>query len=139
MKIQGHWLPTLFLMLGSVAQLSLGQSADIKVKVPFAFNVAQAQLPAGAYVLSSASGKIAIRDSQGKTVAMALANKADRERADKAARAIFECYGDRCFLSQFWSAGGNEGARLVRSSVEIKIAAKQTGQYFAVMASPAQQ
>jgi hypothetical protein len=137
--MQQRWLSSLLVILSAITLPTFGQSLDLHVKIPFPFNVGQAQLPAGDYVLSSTSDKIAIRDSQGKTVAMALANRGGRQGTDNRGKAMFECYSDRCFLSQFWTTGEKEGAQLVRSSLETKIAAKQTGQYFAVMASPARQ
>jgi hypothetical protein len=138
MKIQWLWFPTLFLTLGITVLPAFGQSPGLKVKVPFAFDVAEAKLPAGEYVLSSGDGKVAIRDSRGRTFALALANGADRKMADGAGQAIFECYGDRCFLSQFWIGGQNAGHQLLRSSLETKIAAKQAGQFFAVLGTPPQ-
>jgi hypothetical protein len=58
--------------------------------------------------------------------------------ADRAGQAVFECYGDHCFLSRFWIADQNAGYQLLRSSLETKIAAKQAGQYFAVLGTPPQ-
>jgi hypothetical protein len=123
---------TFFLWLGIAVLPAFSQSA-LKVKIPFSFNVAEANLPAGEYVLSSSRGKVAIRDSRGRTNALALANEADRRPMDRIGRAIFDCYGDRCFLSRFWAAGQNEGNQLLRSRFEIKIAANETGAYFAVL------
>jgi hypothetical protein len=131
MRIQRLWLPSLFLILGMVLP-AFGQSGDLKVKVPFPFNVAEARLPVGEYVVSSGSGKVVIRDSRGRTVAMALANQAGK-KADKTGRIIFECYGDRCFLSRFWAAGQDQGSELLRSSLETKVAANAMGAYFALL------
>jgi hypothetical protein len=133
MRFLRLWFPNFFLILAIAVLPAFGQRGDLKVKVPFAFNVAEAKLSGGEYVLSSESGKVVIRDSRGRTLALTLANEASRKKADKIGRAIFECYGDRCFLSQFWAAGQNEGNQLLRSSLETKIAARQTGAYFALL------
>jgi hypothetical protein len=125
------------LMLGIAVLPAFGQNSDLKVEIPFSFNIAKANLPAGEYVLSAVSGRAVIRDSRGRTVALALANEADRKMPDRIGRAIFECYGDRCFLSQFWAAGHRDGSQLLRSSLETKIAAKDTGAYFAVLRTTA--
>jgi hypothetical protein len=130
---------SLVLLVALAVTPAYGQVWGVMVKVPFKFVVANKTLPEGEYMLSSVHDEVFVQDSQGKRVAMVLANSVGRRRAvGKRGEVVFECYTDRCFLSQLWTPGQDTGRELLRSRVETEIAKRETGKGFALLGTEAQ-
>ena len=127
-------LASLGLSVGLAVAPAYGQVWGVMVKVPFKFVVANKTLPEGEYMLSSVHDEVFVQDSQGKRVATVLANTVGRRRTvGKTGEVVFECYTDRCFLSQLWTPGQDTGRELLRSRIETEIAKRETGKCFALL------
>jgi hypothetical protein len=126
-------LASLGLLVGLAVAPAYGQVWGVKVKVPFKFVVANKTLPEGDYLLSSVHDEVFVQDSQGKRVAMVSTNAVTGRSAGKTGEIVFECYTDLCFLSQVWTPGQQFGRELLKSHVEIEIAKRETGKYFALL------
>jgi hypothetical protein len=126
-------LASLGLLVGLTVASAHGQVWGVRVKVPFKFVVANKTLPEGDYLLSSVHDEVFVQNSQGKRVAMVSTNAVSGRTAGKTGEVIFECYTDLCFLSQVWTPGQEFGRELLKSHVEIQIAKRETGKYFALL------
>ncbi len=110
------------------AQSRSGQ--QLTVDVPFAFNVGDAELPAGEYTVkiinpSSDRAVLQIRDSKGRSSAL-IATTDSVSRSTNNARLAFRQYGNQYFLAQVWMAGDATSLETNRSSAE-RAASKQLG------------
>ena len=133
MKKQTVVLAVLGLLVALAVAPAYSQIWGVKAKVPFRFVVADKTLPEGEYLLSSARDEVFVQDSAGKRVAMVLTNAVSGRTVGKAGEVVFECYADRCFLSQVWTPGQNTGRELLRSRLEAEIAKRETGKYFVLL------
>jgi hypothetical protein len=117
--------------------LATGQASpgDVVVEVPFAFNVAGQQLPAGHYIVTSQDGFIRIfsASKQGLFVPTHTAVRAASEQS----KLVFHRYGDTYFLSCVWVKGTTTGKELYPSRAEREVAARQAEMELAVV-RPAQ-
>jgi hypothetical protein len=117
--------------------LATGQTSagDVVVEVPFAFNGAGQQLPAGHYIVTSKDGFIRIfsTSKQGLFVPTHAAVRAASEQS----KLVFHRYGDTYFLSCVWVKGTTTGKELYPSRAEREMAARQSEMELAVV-RPAQ-
>ena len=75
----------------------------IKVRVPFAFDVADKTFPAGDYsLLQTAPYLISLRDSQGHVLANVLTGSVERAEPGGPAKLDFYVDGDRHVLARVW-------------------------------------
>jgi hypothetical protein len=75
----------------------------IKVRVPFAFEVADRTFPAGDYsLLQTAPYLLSLRDSQGHVLANVLTSSVERAEPRGPAKLDFYVDGDRHVLAQVW-------------------------------------
>ena len=96
-------------VLGSALLVAQGSTAAV-AEVPFGFQVAARELPAGTYAVDRMNhdGVFVIRNKETGEAAMALtAPTSSGKYGDP--KLVFKHYGDRYFLSQIWldSATGN--------------------------------
>jgi hypothetical protein len=133
MKKQTVFLARLGMLIGFGVASAHAQAGGVKVKVPFKFVVAGKTLPEGEYSVSSVRDEVFVQNSDGKRVAMVLANAVTGRTAGKTGEVIFECYNELCFLSQVWTPGRETGREMLRSRVETELAKRETGQYFALL------
>ncbi len=138
MKKQMLLFTALCVLAGVAVLPAYSQTGGVKVNVPFSFAMGDKTYPAGEYAFSPLRDTIAVQNSDGATVAMVLANHTADGSAGKTGKAIFECYGDQCFISQIWIAGRDEGRQLLRSRVEVQVAAKQSAKYMALLGTSSQ-
>jgi hypothetical protein len=124
-------LLTVLLFAGAHAQ-----TADhiIKVRIPFAFEVADKTFPAGAYsLLQTAPYLISLRDSRGYTLATLVT--ATIERADTSGPAKLDFYadGERYVLARVWRDHDSLGHQipiskrstyLAKHSASVQVAAE---------------
>lgn len=98
-----------------------GQSVSARANIPFAFEVSNRNMPAGAYTLNSISAggeTLRIKSDDSKNVALGLTRVADGRA--KHAQLVFHRYGQRYFLVEVWG-NANEGRELSTSSRERAI------------------
>jgi hypothetical protein len=87
-----------------------------KADVPFAFNVGNAQLPAGTYevrVLGSSPYEIMIQNHQTSAAAMSIARRESSRTA--ASKLVFHRIGSQYFLTEVWK-GSAAGGMIVPTS-----------------------
>jgi hypothetical protein len=137
-KKQTLLLASLCLWVGITVIPADGQTSGVKVRVPFKFMVAEETLQAGEYVLSSVRDRVLIQDSDGKSVAIVLANGVSGHSSYRNGQVVFRCYVDQCFLSQLWAPTRDEGRQLLQSRREKEVAKRETGKYFALLGIQAQ-
>jgi hypothetical protein len=95
----------------------------VRMKIPFAFTVADKTFQAGEYYVGAANEKaIAIRSVNGKQAAVALTNSVIDSHGTSLPRIVFHKYGDRYFLTQAWLRASNQGREFYVSSEEAKSA-----------------
>ena len=133
MKKQIVALAIVALLVGVVVVPAQGQSR-VKVQVPFEFAVADRSLPQGDYLITSVREKVLLQNSEGKTVAMALSNAVSGRSVGATGLAVFQCYEQRCFLSEIWNPTKVAGRQLMRSRWEKEVAKRKVATYFALLA-----
>lgn len=57
--------------------------------------------------------------------ALALTNQVSGTRPPGAGVVVFNCYGERCFLSRFWMARTDTGQEVLKSNFEKKLASQK--------------
>jgi hypothetical protein len=111
------------------------QVGSISVHVPFEFHIAKQTLPAGEYVIWSVRDQLFLRIAGGKTVAMVQSNRTIHD-GGKTGKIVFNCYGNRCFLSQLWTPDPDQAREIVRSRSELVLAKQGDAQQFALLGKP---
>ena len=107
-----------------VVTLSYAQTVGLRVAVPFEFNVEEKVLPAGQYlILAPQGGTLRILGPNG-SAALAMTNPAKAHRFGPGTVA-FNCYGNRCFLSQLWTSRTEGGQELFKCSLEKELAGQR--------------
>ena len=98
-------------------------SGAVRLKIPFAFSVADKTFAAGEYYVGAANEKaIAVRSVSGKDAAVALTNSVIDAHGTSLPRIVFHKYGDRYFLTQAWLRASNQGREFFVSNQETKMA-----------------
>jgi hypothetical protein len=97
------------------------QVGSVRSHVPFEFSVSGKALTAGEYTMIAGSSQIRIQDAHGKVVAMVLANDVPGRSAGENGQIIFQCYKDRCFLSEVWAPTELNGRQLVTTREEAEL------------------
>jgi hypothetical protein len=113
-----------FTMFGLIAVISLTTvlaqaPVHLKADIPFDFVAGEKTLPAGRYIVRSASrhlqDALLIQSADGKKSALVVTNSMTGAPAQNRARLIFHQYGDKYFLVQVWSSGPVAGRALPES------------------------
>ena len=118
MKNLGLQVFVLALLLVGISVASGAQTVGLAVEIPFQFNVGEKVFPAGHYVLLAPQGDtLRILGPNGST-GLAMTNQVSGHPPTGAGMVDFNCYGERCFLSQFWSARTDTGKELLKSRSE---------------------
>jgi hypothetical protein len=120
--------------LGSVAETP-AQVGGIKFQVPFEFHIAKQTLPAGEYIVWSQRDQLFIRIAGGKTVAMVQSNRMVHD-GGKTGKVVFNCYSQRCFLSQLWTPDPDQAREILKSKSEMQLARQGEPQQFALLGKP---
>jgi hypothetical protein len=111
------------------------RTSVVAVNIPFDFVVANRTLPSGQYVLSPIFERaLRVQGANGANYAIALiAMAVSGGKSDNFGHVVFNCYFDRCFLSQVWAARSEIGQELLPSPSSKKLAERHTGHYVAVL------
>ena len=122
------------LVIGMMAGVAAAQAGGVRANVPFDFGGAGKTLAAGQYTLWATSHEVrVISATEGRTVAIVLANQLSGRSAGENGRIIFRCYGQRCFLAEVWTPSKENGQLLFRTEAEVEAAKAGPERYFAVL------
>jgi hypothetical protein len=101
-----------------------GQSAGIRVDVPFKFVVGNTSLAVGEYKVSVMKpGMLQFQRTDGRGTASFMTNyTGGGPYQDRRERLIFHTYGNHFFLSQVWIDDVNPGHELHASAAELEYA-----------------
>lgn len=132
MKKFGWQYLVLACFFAAVTIVSGAQTVGLTVDIPFQFNVGEKVLPAGHYVILAPQGDTLRILGPNGIAAVAMTNQVSGNRPSGAGIVDFNCYGNRCFLSQFWSARTDTGKELLKCRLEREVAGQ--GDQLAVIA-----
>src|SRR5437867_3577300 len=136
-------LPTLLgigLLIGATVLPGYGQTtgqrSDLAVDIPFDFVIAGITLPLGQYKLSATSDRVLrVQGADGKNHALVLTRPLSGHQSDTFGHVLFNCYGDRCFLSQVWAAEHELGLELMMCPAEKRLAKRPAGPHVALLSA----
>jgi len=114
----------LFLFAAASARQAQAQQSLV-VDIPFEFVAGHATLPAGEYYVQSASSGsdiTLIRRGDSRASAMVLSMATETLNPQSKSKLIFNQYGNRYFLSQFWIEGSRRGRALPTTAREKEAA-----------------
>lgn len=115
------------------------QTVGLRVHIPFQFNVGDKVLPAGQYLILAPQGATLKILGPNGTAALAVINEVGGQRPDGPGMVDFNCYGQRCFLSQVWTARTETGKEVIKSALEKELAsAKEQMAVIALRGTPYQ-
>jgi hypothetical protein len=102
--------------------------ARLSAKVPFAFTVGTAQLPAGCYQIITLQTDSSIMLRNCKTGAAVVSQVRPEYPRDTKSQMVFHRLGNQYFLSEIWGAAGNAEVTLPASKQEqeLQTAARQS-------------
>ena len=113
------------------------QTGGVRVNVPFPFGVGGKHFAAGNYVMLAGSNQVrVVSETDGRTLALAMANDVSGHSAGLRGKIVFRCYGDRCFLAEVWSPLEQNGRQVLPSRAETHSSREQSGTYFAILGKP---
>ena len=101
------------------------QTVGLRVDIPFNFNVAENALPAGHYLILAPQGQTLRILGPNGVAAVTVANPVSGKRPQGAGAVAFNCYGRRCFLSQFWTARTETGQQVPKCRIEKALATEK--------------
>lgn len=125
----------LFLFGGVVSTHAQSGAMGVHVRVPFEFEIAGKNLPAGEYVVWSDHEQVWLRVYRGNTVAVVQSNRTARD-GGKSGKVVFNCYEKLCFLSQLWLPDGYGGREIRASQSEKQAAKRREPQQYALLGDP---
>ena len=105
--------------------VSSAQTVGLRVDIPFNFNVAEKVLPAGHYLILAPQGQILKILGPNGAAALTMTNPASGRRPEGPGAVAFNCYGRRCFLSQFWTARTETGQEVAKCRMEKELATEK--------------
>jgi hypothetical protein len=102
--------------------VSNAQTVGLRVDIPFNFNVAEKVLPAGHYLILAPQGQTLKILGPNGAAALTMTNPTSASRPEGPGAVAFNCYGRRCFLSQFWTARTESGQQVPKCRLEKELA-----------------
>jgi hypothetical protein len=122
MKRFGLHVSILALFVAGISCIGGAQTVGLSVDVPFQFNVGERVLPAGHYLILAPQGDTLRVLGPNGTAVLAMANQVSGNTPSGVGIVDFNCYANRCFLSQVWSARTDTGKELLTSRTEQELA-----------------
>ena len=113
-----------------LAATSFGKTTSyerITATIPFDFSVQQHVLPAGTYVVTQVRDglyQIQSQDRRGPMASMQTTSLGAYNGQSDRIKLIFNKYGDKYFLSQFWATGQPQGRAVLKSHSERELIKK---------------
>ena len=134
MRIRSLMVASLLAGIGLWAGAAQGQAGGVRASVPFPFSVNDKTFAPGKYTMVAGSNQVRlISATEGKTVAIALANDVSGHLAGANGRVVFRCYNNRCFLAEVWSPTETNGRQVLTSRAEAESRKERRGTYFAIL------
>jgi len=115
MRQIGGWLTLLLFTVLSFNGLSSAQYAVriVRVDVPFEFNVAGKDFPAGTYLIArTGANRLELRDARGRVLETVVTNQTQQLNGPANAKLLFKFNGGTHVLSQVWEANDPIGQEL---------------------------
>jgi hypothetical protein len=117
---------------------AFAQTIHVRGNIPFSFIVNKETLPPGQYDIESLGamdGKtLLIRDSNIHAKTLVRANAVESRNPSKQTKLVFNCRGNRYFLSQIWVEGRESGHQLPTSRREAEVAMDYAARQVVVLA-----
>lgn len=111
-------------LLAASTMLSQNHGA-LRVKVPFQFNLKDAQLPSGEYAIERGpTGGVVLTSKNGAIRKVVMATPIESPTTRRDTRVIFRRYGDDYFLSQIWVRSEHWGFEIPVSKAERDVIAR---------------
>jgi len=99
------------------------QKTTATVNIPFTFTVDDARMPAGEYIISSASERVVtlqlVGGHQAKTT---MTNNGSSTKSNGRAKLVFHKYGNAYFLAAAWLPNSDHAREFFASPNEIQVA-----------------
>jgi hypothetical protein len=113
---------TLSLVVMSLLLSATGAFAQsaVSANVPFAFQVGQAQLPAGSYQIQAGYQSLIV-SGQGKTMKSAYSQARWDSPRNASPRLVFHYVGNQYFLAEIWRGAGNAAMTIPASKLEKEL------------------
>jgi hypothetical protein len=108
----------------AVASANAQSAKKVTADVPFEFVVGGQTMGSGEYTLKSINAPengLLIQNAAGKSATLRMTFQIEPRRNRRAARLVFHRYGDRYFLAEVWTGGGEAGRHLLKSRQERAI------------------
>lgn len=95
----------------------------LKADIPFTFTVGDKTLPSGEYIIERINRQtiqetLQIRTADGRTSVLVRTMPFQTKSGQDSAKLVFNCYGEKRYLSQLWTPGDNFGLELHKSRTE---------------------
>ena len=119
-------LMTLIVAFSIAVPVVQAQQTILTAKVPFAFNIGDKQLPAGAYAVREMDRATLIQSQDGENSVLGIYNDAGPSKADET-KLVFHKVGDHYFLAQIWTSARGQGLAVPQSKLEKEMLASNSG------------
>lgn len=124
-KLMLQVLACVFFFATAAALVSSAQTVGLRVNVPFNFNVEEKVLPPGNYLILAPKAQTLRLLGPNGEAALAVTNQVSGSRREGPGALVFNCYGERCFLAQMWTARSETGQEVVKSAIEKRLASQK--------------
>ncbi len=113
----------LVLSLVLVAGSAFAQTINVHSNVPFSFMAGGKSMPAGEYIVKSATldGKTLLLLGAADTRTLVNTNSAESRSASDSTKLVFHMYDGQYFLSEVWVSGNNLGHQIPVSARESEL------------------
>jgi len=119
-------LMTLIVAASMAVPVVQAQQTILTATVPFAFNIGDKQLPAGAYEVRELDRATLIQSRDGEHSVLGIYAYAGASKADET-KLVFNKVGDHYFLAQIWTSARGQGLAVPESKVEKELRASNSG------------
>jgi hypothetical protein len=98
----------------------------IKADIPFTFTVGDKTLPSGEYIIERINRQtiqetLLIRTTDGRTSVLVRTMPFETNAGQHSAKLVFNCYGEKRYLSQLWTPADDFGLELHKSRMEREL------------------
>jgi hypothetical protein len=119
-------LMTLIVAFSIAVPVVQAQQTIMSANVPFAFNIGDKQLPAGAYAVREMDRATLIQSRDGENSVLGIYAYAGPSKADET-KLVFNKVADHYFLAQIWTSARGQGLAVPESKVEKELRASNSG------------
>ena len=118
-------LMTLIVAFSIAVPVVQAQQTIMSANVPFAFNIGDKQLPAGAYAVREMDRATLIQSKDGATSVLGIYAYAGPSSDET--KLVFNKVGDHYFLAQIWTSARGQGLSVPESKLEKELRASNSG------------